>query len=61
MLSAEELCDKIAIISKGVKMDEGKVKELKVKYSCNSLEEVFLKASMLSDRGAHFDQIIRNF
>lgn len=61
MLSAEELCDKIAILSKGVKMDEGKVGELKLKYNSDSLEEVFLKASMLSDRGAHFDQIIRNF
>lgn len=61
MLSAEELCDKIAILSKGVKMDEGKVEELKLKYNSNTLEEVFLKASMLSDRGAHFDQIIRNF
>ncbi|UOY88293.1 ABC transporter ATP-binding protein [Bacillus glycinifermentans] len=61
MLSAEELCDKIAILSKGVKMDEGKVGELKLKYNNDSLEEVFLKASMLSDRGAHFDQIIRNF
>ncbi|KXZ20525.1 ABC transporter [Bacillus nakamurai] len=61
MLSAEELCDKIAILSKGIKTDEGKVEELKLKYNSNSLEEVFLKASMLSDRGAHFDQIIRNF
>ena len=43
MLSAEELCDKIAILSKGVKMDEGKVKELKAKYNSDSLEEVFLK------------------
>ncbi|MDI5790995.1 hypothetical protein PO124_29120 [Bacillus licheniformis] len=34
------------------------MKELKAKYNSDSLEEVFLKASMLSDRGAH---LIKSF
>ncbi len=61
MLSAEELCHKLAIISKGNKMDEGTVSALKEKYQSSTLEQVFLKASMLSDRGAHFDEIINHF
>ncbi|ALC82122.1 MULTISPECIES: ABC transporter ATP-binding protein [Bacillus] len=61
MLAAEELCNRIAIISKGHKMDEGTTAHLKEKYGCSTLEQVFLKASMLSDRGARFDEIINNF
>lgn len=42
-------------------MDEGTVSALKEKYQSSTLEQVFLKASMLSDRGAHFDEIINHF
>ena len=41
MLSAEELCHKIAIISKGNKMDEGTVSALKEKYQSSTLNRCF--------------------
>ncbi|MCY8576796.1 ABC transporter ATP-binding protein [Bacillus haynesii] len=41
MLSAEELCDKIAIISKGVKMDEGNGQALKYRHQKNDRRPFF--------------------
>ena len=42
MYEIEKLCDRILIIHKGVFIDEGTVEELKLKYTKDSLEEVFI-------------------
>lgn len=61
LLGAEKLCNRIAIIAKGEKIAEGKIEELKTKHNSNSLEEVFMKVSMLGSRSDHFEKIINNF
>jgi sodium transport system ATP-binding protein len=43
MSEAEELCDRIAIINKGKILSTGGKEELKKKYSCATLEEVFIQ------------------
>lgn len=43
MSEVEKLCDRIAIINKGELIEKGKIDELKSKYSCDSLEDVFLR------------------
>jgi sodium transport system ATP-binding protein len=43
MSEAEEVCDRIAIIDRGVILDTGGKDILKKKYGCSTLEEVFLK------------------
>ncbi|ADT84481.1 ABC transporter ATP-binding protein [Thermococcus barophilus] len=44
MLEVEFLCDKVALINKGVIVEIGTPKELKEKYNAENLEEVFMKA-----------------
>ncbi|ENQ3105067.1 ABC-2 type transport system ATP-binding protein [Bacillus sp. 491mf] len=61
LLGAEKLCNRIAIIAKGEKIAEGKVEELKTQHNSSSLEEVFMKVSMLGSRSDHFEKIINNF
>ncbi len=43
MSEVEKLCDRIGIIHKGKLMDSGAIGELKEKYGCGSLEEVFVR------------------
>jgi sodium transport system ATP-binding protein len=43
MSEVERLCDRIAIIHKGELIEKGKVEELKNKYGCDSLEDIFLR------------------
>lgn len=43
MSEVEKLCDRIAIINKGELIEKGKVEELKNKYNCESLEDVFIQ------------------
>jgi sodium transport system ATP-binding protein len=43
MSEVEKLCDRIAIIHKGELVEKGNIEELKKKYSCNDLEEVFIR------------------
>lgn len=43
MSEVEKLCDKIAIINKGELIEKGKVKEIKQKYGCDSLEDIFIQ------------------
>jgi ABC-2 type transport system ATP-binding protein len=43
MLEVEYLCERIALISDGLIVEEGKPKELKKKYSAENIEEVFMK------------------
>lgn len=61
LLGAEKICHRIVIISKGRKVAEGTVDELKKKNNCANLEDVFMKVSMLSDRSDKFEKIINNF
>ncbi|MDR6226131.1 ABC transporter ATP-binding protein [Desmospora profundinema] len=61
LMAAENMCDRIAILSKGKKVAEGTVADLKKEHGCANLEEVFMKVSMLSDRSARFEKIIENF
>lgn len=44
MLEVEYLCERIALIDKGIIVETGKVKELKEKYSARNIEEVFIEA-----------------
>jgi ABC-2 type transport system ATP-binding protein len=43
MLEVEHLCDKVALINRGRLVAEGAPQELKEKYECTNLEEVFAK------------------
>ena len=43
MLEVEFLCDRIALISDGRIIEEGKPKDLMVKYKAANIEEVFTK------------------
>jgi ABC-2 type transport system ATP-binding protein len=43
MLEVEYLCDRIALIDKGIIIEKGKPKDLMIKYNSNNIEEVFTK------------------
>lgn len=43
MLEVEYMCDRIALIEKGLIVEEGKPKDLMKKYNANNIEEVFTK------------------
>ncbi|MCW4025497.1 MAG: ABC transporter ATP-binding protein [Candidatus Bathyarchaeota archaeon] len=43
MLEVEYLCNRVALVNKGKIVVDGQPKELKDKYSCENLEEVFAK------------------
>jgi ABC-2 type transport system ATP-binding protein len=43
MLEVEHLCDRVAILNKGKIVTEGAPQELKEKFGCTNLEEVFAK------------------
>jgi ABC-2 type transport system ATP-binding protein len=43
MLEVEYLCNRVALINKGHLIVEGEPKQLKTKYKCENLEEVFMK------------------
>ncbi|MGE7924739.1 ABC transporter ATP-binding protein [Viridibacillus arvi] len=61
LTGAERLCNQISIISKGEKVAEGTVSELKENYNSKNLEEVFMKVSMLGSRSEQVEKIISNF
>jgi ABC-2 type transport system ATP-binding protein len=43
MLEVEYLCNRVALVNKGKVVVEGEPKELKGRYKCENLEEVFMK------------------
>jgi ABC-2 type transport system ATP-binding protein len=43
MLEVEHLCNRVALINKGRLVAEGAPRELKEKFGCSNLEEVFAK------------------
>ena len=43
MSEVEKLCDRIAIIHKGELVEKGEIEELKKKYSCDNLEDIFIR------------------
>lgn len=43
MLEVEYLCNRVSLINKGKLIVEGEPKELKTRYKCENLEEVFMK------------------
>lgn len=43
MSEVEKLCDRIAIINKGELVEKGKIEDLKNKYSCDNLEDIFIR------------------
>lgn len=43
MLEVEYLCNRVALVNKGTIVVEGKPQELKAKFNCANLEEVFAK------------------
>ncbi|SFB08510.1 ABC transporter ATP-binding protein [Clostridium frigidicarnis] len=58
LLLADNISDRIAIISKGEKVEEDTNSELKKKYNCDTLEEVFIIASLDKNRSDKIDQAI---
>lgn len=60
LLLADSLSDRIVIISKGRKVVENTSDILKKEYNCNSLEEVFIKASLDKSRSDKIDEVINN-
>lgn len=48
MLEVEFLCQRVALINDGRKIDEGSPLELKVKYKAQNLEEVFMEATRIA-------------
>ncbi len=60
LLLADSLSDRIVIISKGRKVIENTSDILKKEYNCNSLEEVFIKASLDKSRSDKIDEVINN-
>ncbi|MEM3579369.1 MAG: ABC transporter ATP-binding protein [Candidatus Bathyarchaeia archaeon] len=48
MLEVEHLCDRVALINKGRLVAEGAPQELKEKFGCTNLEEVFAKVVKLA-------------
>lgn len=61
LVLAENLCDRVCILSHGEKIAEGTAEKLKAKYHGNNLEDVFMKSSLLSERGRGIEKIIDNF
>ncbi|MBS7652043.1 MAG: ABC transporter ATP-binding protein [Candidatus Bathyarchaeia archaeon] len=47
MLEVEYLCDKVALIDRGIIIEEGKPEELKDRYGAENLEQVFLEATKI--------------
>ncbi len=43
MLEVEHMCDRVALVSKGQIVAEGRPEELKAKFESTNLEEVFAK------------------
>jgi len=48
MLEVEFLCQRVALINDGRKIDEGSPLELKAKYKAQNLEEVFMEATRIA-------------
>lgn len=45
MLEVEYLCDRVALIDRGIVIEEGRPEELKDRYGAENLEKVFLEAT----------------
>lgn len=58
---AEELADRVAIISKGLKVADGKLQKLLIENNCRTIEELFLTVSNLKERSAIYEELINNF
>lgn len=43
MQEIEKLCDRVVIIHKGKLIEQGTIEELKIKYSNNDMEDIFIK------------------
>jgi ABC-2 type transport system ATP-binding protein len=61
LLGAESLCDRVAIISKGNKVAEGTVSELKTRHQAANLEEVFMKVALQNSRSEQVEKILHHF
>jgi len=48
MLEVEFLCNRVALVNAGRKIDEGSPSELKAKYRAQNLEEVFMEATRIA-------------
>jgi sodium transport system ATP-binding protein len=42
MSEVEKLCDRVGVIHRGSLLDIGRIDELKAKYNCSSLEDIFI-------------------
>ncbi len=60
LLSAQVLCDRVGILSKGSMVAEGYVADLLQQYQVNSLEDCFMVASGLIERGIEVEKIIHD-
>lgn len=58
LVSAEKMCDRMAIVSNGHLMDVGTVDYLKKKYESEDIDEVFLKCALKDNRGDDIEKVI---
>jgi len=61
LIGAENLCNRVGIVSKGNKVAEGTVAELKSKHHSANLEEVFMKVALLNSRSEQVEKILHHF
>ena len=60
LVSAEQLCDRMAIISCGSLLELGTIEDLKYRYQTDDIDEVFLKCSIKQDRGEDIEKLINS-
>ncbi|MFA9379033.1 MAG: ABC transporter ATP-binding protein [Lachnotalea sp.] len=58
LISAEQICNRMAIILYGNLIELGSISELKEKYQTDDIDEVFLKCSLEKDRGDDIEKLI---
>ncbi len=61
LLFVEEICNEMIIISKGKILDKGIPKVLKDKYRTTSIEEVFLKSTLMAEREGKIEALLFDF
>ena len=59
--SVRKICNRVGIVSKGNKVAEGTVAELKSKHHSANLEEVFMKVALLNSRSEQVEKILHHF
>lgn len=61
LLFVEEICHEMIIISRGKILDKSVPKLLKQKYQTTSIEEVFLKSTLMAEREGKIEALLLDF